>query len=87
MWDLFEDSHLLSSNHLILVDEHLMLLKSHRYALIHLEKLLQAIGCASVLCVEDFARGEVVDAVVEAQLGYFVVLLDKLFDLSINKNL
>ena len=78
---LFKNSHPLRGNHLILVNEHLVLLETHRDTLIHLEKLLQAIGHAHVLAVEHFACGEVVYAVVEAELGDLVVLFDEFFDL------
>jgi hypothetical protein len=78
---LFKDAHFLSGNHLILVDEHLMLLEAHRDALVHLEVLLQAVGGACLLDIEHLAGGEVVDAVVEAELGDLVILLYELFDL------
>jgi hypothetical protein len=62
-----------------------MLLEAHRNTLIHLKELLETVGDARVLGVEHFTRGEVVDAVVEAQLGYLVVLLDELLDLRFTK--
>ena len=78
---LFENAHFLSGHRLILVDEQLMLLETHRYALIHDQILLQAVAHAIVLEMGDLAIGKVEHAVVEADLGYLVVLLDKLFDL------
>ena len=69
------------SDHLVLVDQHLVLLEAHRYSLIHFEVLVQAIGHAVVLERGHLARGKVLNAVVEADLGDLVVLLDELFNL------
>ena len=59
-----------------------MLLESHRYSLIHFEVLVQAVRHAVVLQIGDLASREVLNAVVEANLGDLVVLLDELFDLK-----
>jgi hypothetical protein len=64
---------------LVLVDEHLVLLEAHRDALVHFEVFFQTIVDTSVLCVQDFSSRKVADAVVEAELGYFVKLFDELF--------
>lgn len=64
---------LLGHRQVVLVSHHLELLEALRYPLVCLQEFLHAVEGALVLRRLDGARGEIVDAVGEAQLRQFVV--------------